>query len=235
MATRGTKVFFIDNMGQITNNVKASETNNEQKRVITKLVKFAEIYNVHVFMICHLNKSGETITGAYEQENLVDTILFFQRLEETKDPEKTREKMVKRIGITEHESQLVTAIIKVQKIRDRGMRYLSLLTWNQDRGRSIDLVYDMRLNRIATSYIERGFDCIKASTIQTEYDQKTNQFNRVEIEAIKPEDDLLPFEETEIVESAAETIEDDDDNDRTGKFISHLNEPMEKPPNETDD
>lgn len=162
-AERGTKVFFIDNMMQITNTRDAKNVFIEQKRVVTDLVNFANHYDVHVMIVCHLNKAGDSITGAQEQENLVDTILLFKRIDD--DNTKFKDSIISKTRINEYEYQSVTSIIRVLKIRDRGEYNLCLLTWDKERGKAIELVWNTKLNRIATHYLDCGFDCIKASPI----------------------------------------------------------------------
>ena len=78
--SRGVKVIFLDNIMALTNGPHVKDKLAEQIRVAMELVSFTHANDFHLGLIGHTSKSNDGLTGALEQENLVDTILTFYRM-----------------------------------------------------------------------------------------------------------------------------------------------------------
>ena len=149
--SRGVKVFFIDNMMMITDNPYNIFT--EQKRIIELLKIFATDNNVHIILIAHLNAKGEKVSGATEQENLVDTILMYERTTIDKFPSG----LAQFTGLPQEELEKVTAIVYNKKVRDRGSQFPTLLEWVESKGQVREICYKTEVLPLAVRYSDEGY------------------------------------------------------------------------------
>ena len=125
---RGCKLFLIDNMMIITSSSSDKDVFSEQKRIVMALKNFAIKHRVHILLIAH-PKSGEgmqKISGAMEQENLADTILYYMRMDglEADNGE----------GIPPKEGEKVSAVLVNRKVRDEGDSRPCYLQWDDNVG-----------------------------------------------------------------------------------------------------
>jgi replicative DNA helicase len=128
---RGVKLFLIDNMMMICQ-PKADNVFQEQKRITEKLKEFALEKDVHIILIAH-PRSGEgiqKISGAQEQENLADTILYYVRLPHDSD----KSKITNETGINSEDAQKISAVIINKKVRDEGTAHPVYLEWQNKTG-----------------------------------------------------------------------------------------------------
>ncbi len=128
---RGAKVFLLDSMMVIC---QPDATNEfaEQKRIVQALKEFALEHSVHIMLIAH-PRSGEgiqKISGAMEQENLADTILYYVRLPNDID----RSKIMNETNINSEDAKKISAVIINKKVRDEGTSFPVYLEWMNQTG-----------------------------------------------------------------------------------------------------
>ena len=133
-ASHGCKLYVIDNMMKLT--ADQDNVNKAQCYIISKLKEFAVNYQVHVVIIAHPKKGDgdQSVSGAMEQENTVDTILRFKRVFTTDGLEK---------GTKFPASQLrrVTALVLNEKVRNGGTQHKIFMEFDHVRQANIDLAY----------------------------------------------------------------------------------------------
>ena len=133
-ASHGCKLYVIDNMMKLT--ADQDNVNKAQCYIISKLKEFAVNYQVHVVIIAHPKKGDgdQSVSGAMEQENTVDTILRFKRVFTTDGLEK---------GTQFPASQLrrVTALVVNEKVRNGGTQHKMFMEFDHVRQANIDLAY----------------------------------------------------------------------------------------------
>ena len=130
MAKIDVKVFVIDNLMILTE--KGGNAKFDQQRHIAQTLKnFAKRYDVHVILVVHPNATGERISGVEEVANLVDTILWYRRLDFNK---KLKDSVRPSNMFTDEEWEAITAIVEVDKIRDNGTRKPMFLRFEPMRG-----------------------------------------------------------------------------------------------------
>jgi len=123
---RGVKVFVIDSMTTLTIGSTDNKRFAMQDKIMAQFVEFLHKHKnkgVHIFMLAH-PKSGEgnqKITGAANQENLVDTILRYSRTLDLVIPQ-----------LSDADNENVSAIVTTEKIRNRGSYDPCYLEFNAD-------------------------------------------------------------------------------------------------------
>ena len=135
LADAGVYLFVLDSM-MVLNTATGNKKFDEQKRITETLKQFAVRNGTHVLLIAHPKKGEgfQSVSGAGEQENLVDTILRYVRISE-----ESRAKNLAYSGLAEADKAKVSAMLLNEKIRDRGEQKTAYLEWDAERGAVIEL------------------------------------------------------------------------------------------------
>ncbi len=128
---RGSKLFLLDNMMMICQ-PKADNVFQEQKRITEELKEFALRHDVHIILIAHPRAGDgiQKISGAQEQENLADTILYYVRLPHDAD----KSKITNETQINSDDASKISAVLINKKVRDEGATFPVYLEWNSSTG-----------------------------------------------------------------------------------------------------
>lgn len=141
---RGCRLFLIDSMMMLLGGAK--DTFAQQREIIKALKRFATHHSVHVLLIAHPRKGDglQSISGALEQENMADTILYYCRGMVDQNDE---------ADLPPDAKPHVTAKVITRKIRDEGTMKTAFLAWDGIRG----AVIEMSKHELAMKYEERGY------------------------------------------------------------------------------
>ncbi len=136
----------------------------EQARILKSLKAFCIKYKVHVILIAH-PRAGEglqKISGAMEQENMADTILYYVR---AGVDENNKE------GIPNSEAGNISAILFNRKVRDEGDSIPVHLEWNSKTGTVREITATTmpdRTREVSKEYFEKGWWSRPSNRIATE-------------------------------------------------------------------
>jgi len=145
-AQRGYFLFLVDNMMMLTSG--AQNVFAEQARIAKGLKEFAKKYDAHVILIAHPKKGEgqQSVSGAAEQENMVDTIIRYIR-----PPSNIK------ADYCEEDRQCVSAMVEFEKARDEGTDYNMYLEWEHTKGVVSDLTYIEDAKETAERYADLGW------------------------------------------------------------------------------
>lgn len=123
--TEKTDIVYIDNLMSIDLSEVSGDKYERQTSVILRLVKMAEVNNVHIVFICHPRKpSGflrkEDISGTADLTNAVDNVIMCHRI--NRDFENNAKQFFDKTIITDFLDRRYTNCIEVMKNRDLGVQ-----------------------------------------------------------------------------------------------------------------
>jgi len=144
-ARRGCGLFILDNMMMLCT-AQGNNIFTEQKEITKALKDFALDNGVHVILVAHPKKGEglQSVSGALEQENIADTLLYYVRMTYGPDDD---------IGIPPHCVGDITATLVNKKVRDEGSMDAAYLIWDKVRGAVIEITQDA----MALRYEEQGY------------------------------------------------------------------------------
>ena len=140
------KLYVIDNV-MILNNAPGSRKFTEQKEIFQRMKEFAKKFRCHVLMIAHPKKGEgfQTTSGIADQENLVDTILRYVRV----DPDAT----LNAEFVPGHEREKISACVVNEKVRDKGTSLDMFLEYQPEIG----AVREVTMFPPAEKYAQAGY------------------------------------------------------------------------------